>query len=381
MRKWKIPYLRLLPVLFIAFFLFKIVSSMNISLSSILSTLYSCIAYFVWGFVIAYLLNPAVGYFERLVASARDSQRVKLLKRGGIIAFLYLLLAGMLTLFVVAILPTIVDGVKDFIDNMPHYADNMERWMNDFWGGISPDLAAQVEGFVEKAFIDLYGLLTSLDYSSIGGAVSNAVSVSVTAILRFLFGIIISIYFLIFKEGAILHVKRILYALLSEQTAQKAVQLGRDIHAIFMNFLVSKILQSFVLFIIGLIVLIPLRIPLAPLIALVIGVTNMIPYFGPYIGGIPCVLLVLFYDPWKALWTALFAVGIQVVDNVLVGPKIMSDKVGINPVLVIAGVTIGGKFGGLLGMFLGVPFIAVAKLIFYDRFIERRLKAKNVQVK
>ncbi len=375
--KWKIPYLRLIPVLLIAFVLYKLVSTMNISLAGIWDTIYSCIAYFVWGFVIAYLLNPAMVYFEKLIASTKDSARVKMIKRGGIIAFLYLLVAGLITLFVVAILPTIIDGVKEIVDNLPSYADNVELWLGDFLGGLNAELSLQVENFIDNFFENLYKLLSALDYTSIGGAVTNAVSVSVTAMIRFLFGVIVSIYFLFSKEAALSNVKDLLFALFSDARAEKIIQLGRDIHKIFMNFLVSKILQSFALFLIGLMVLIPLRIPLAPLIALVIAITNMIPYFGPWMGAIPCVLLVLFYDPWKALWTILYAIGIQVVDNILVGPKIMSETVGINPLLVIAGVAIGGRFGGLLGMFLGVPVIAVVKLIFYDRFIAKRLAAKQ----
>lgn len=380
MKKPNIPYIGLIPVLLIAFFLFKLISSMNISLASMFSTIYGCLAYFLYGFVLAYLLNPAMAYFERLLASKKDSPKTRRIKRAGIIAFLYLLLAGLITLFIVAILPTIVDGIKDLIDNMPYYADKMEQWFGDFWGRFNPELSAQMERMLDDAITNLYQLLTSLDYSSIGGAVTSAVSGSLTAVVRFLFGLIVSIYFLMSKERAILHVKRILYAMCSKKTAEKTISLGQDINQIFLNFLVSKLMQSFVLFLIGLLVLIPLRVPLAPLVSLVIAITNMIPYIGPWMGSIPCILLEFFYNPWMAFIVTLYSIGIQIIDNMFVGPKIMSDKVGINPVLVIAGVVIGGKFGGLLGMFLGVPLVAVAKLIVYDRFIERRLKEKQLDI-
>ena len=190
-----------------------------------------------------------------------------------------------MTLFVVAILPTIIAGVKEIIDDIPTYADRFETWISDFTGSINPELTAQIEEVVNNLFTDLYQLLTRLDYTSIGGAVTNVVSVSFTIVMRFFFGIVVSIYFLMRKEGGIRHVKSMLFAIFSEERANRIMELAGEIHRIFMNFFVSKILQSFVLFIIGLMVLIPLRIPLAPLIALVIAITNMIPYFGPYIGG------------------------------------------------------------------------------------------------
>lgn len=381
-KKWKIPYLGTLPVVLIAAVLIKLVFTTNISVTGILSTLYSCIAYFVWGFVFAYLLNPAMAFFERLISSSKDSIRAARYKRAGIIAFLYLLIAGLITIFVVAIVPTIRNGIGDLLDNIPRYATNFEIWISDFTNSFDPAITETVEEYAKNLFETVYNWLTGvMDISSIGGAVTSAVSVSAQAVMRMVFGIVISIYFLYSKEGLERNIKQLLYSLFSEKTVENTIRIGREINVIFQNFIVSKLLQSMIMFAIGLIVLVPLRVPLAPLIALIIAITNMIPYFGPWIGAVPCVLISLFIGGlWPAVITILFAVGIQILDNLIVGPKIMSTQVGISPLLVIAGVTIGGKFGGILGMFLGVPLIAVLKLVFYDRFIGRRLKEKNIQI-
>ena len=371
-----------LPVVLIAAVLIKLVFTTNISVTGILSTLYSCVAYFVWGFVFAYLLNPAMAFFERLISSSKDSLRAARYKRAGIIAFLYLLIAGLITIFVVAIVPTIRNGIGDLLDNIPRYATNFEIWISDFTNSFDPAITETVEEYAKNLFETVYNWLTGvMDISSIGGAVTSAVSVSAQAVMRMVFGIVISIYFLYSKEGLERNIKQLLYSLFSEKTVENTIRIGREINVIFQNFIVSKLLQSMIMFAIGLIVLVPLRVPLAPLIALIIAITNMIPYFGPWIGAVPCVLISLFIGGlWPAVITILFAVGIQILDNLIVGPKIMSTQVGISPLLVIAGVTIGGKFGGILGMFLGVPLIAVLKLVFYDRFIGRRLKEKNIQI-
>lgn len=381
-KKYKIPYLGVVPVILISAILLKLIFTTEISLQGVFTTIYSCIAYFVWGFAFAYLLNPAVRFFEQLIASGKDSMRCKRGKRALVIAFLYLLITGLITIFIVAIVPTIRQGVSDLIDNIPRYAAKFEVWVLDITNSLDPNLSDTVEKYTKDLFEMLYNWLTGvMDFSSIGGAVTSAVSGSAQAIMRMFFGIVISIYFLYSKEGLILQVKRLLYSLFSEKAVESILKAGRETNVIFQNFIVSKLLQSMIMFAIGLIVLVPLRIPLAPLIALIIAVTNMIPYFGPWIGAIPSVILTMFIGGfWPALVTVLFAVGIQILDNLIIGPKIMSTQVGISPILVIAGVTIGGKFGGVFGMFMGVPLIAVLKLVFYDRFVARKLKEKNLQI-
>ena len=142
----------------------------------------------------------------------------------------------------------------------------------------------------------------------------------------------------------------------------------------------SKLVQAFVFFVLGLVILAPLGIHFAPLISLVLAITNMIPYIGPWIGSVPCVTLLLLYSPIQAVILLAFILVMQILDNVFIGPKITSDRVGISPLLVIAGIAIGGTFGGFIGMFIGVPVVAVVKLVFYDSFVERRLKEKNIDI-
>ncbi len=380
MKKLKIPHIDWLPMLLIAFLLFKLVNNTEMTFGSIISTLYSCVAYFVSGFVVAYLLNPAVRFFEGLIQSKKDTRRTRNVKRGAVIAFVYLLLIGIITVFVVAIIPTIRDGVQEMMDNIPAYTAHVEQWLNDVSGAVNPQLSGTVGAWVEDIFKMFYNWLQELDLSSIGGAVTSGVSSFATSVIRFGFGLIISVYFLFSKERLIISLKKLLFALLGRERADKIIDTGRQINTIFLNFIVSKLLQSLIMLIIGLLVLVPIGVPLAPVIALFIAITNMIPYFGPYIGAVPSIVLVLFYSPIMALWILIYAVGIQILDNAIIGPKIVSDQVGISPLLVIAGVTLGGIFGGILGMFIGVPVVAAIKLVFYDPYIERKLKERNIEI-
>ncbi len=379
MKKIKIPYLNVLPVLFIAFLLFKLVNNTELSFGGVFQTLYSCIAYFVSGFIVAYLLNPAMNFFEKLIASTKDTARTRSLKRTGVIAFLYLLLIGCVTIFVVAIIPIISNGFRELADKIPSVMIALEGWLADF--GNKPGSKALVsESWFEDGFKILYNWLRNHDLSTIGGAVTSGVSSVATGLIRFGFGLVISVYFLYSKENLIVSLKKFSFAFFGKKRGERMAETGRKINTIFMSFIVSRLLQSLIMFLLGLLVLVPIGVPLAPLIALFIAVMNMIPYFGPFLGGLISVVLVLFYSPIMALWVLIYAIGIQILDNVVIGPKIVSEQVGISPLLVIAGVTLGGMFGGILGMILGVPLVAVAKLVFYDAYIDRKLKEEGVEI-
>ena len=381
MKNWKIRYLEILPMLFIAFVLCKLVFTTNISFSGILSAVYSCIAYFVYGLVIAYFLNPILKTLERYIVKESDEIKVKKVKRGLSVLAVYLLVIGFITIFVVNIVPAIVSGINDLVVAFPGYLSTFQNWASDTLRGISPDLAENFEANVGAILTKMYGWAeTNMDVTKVSNAVGTAVSGSAKTVVRLVFGIVISVYFLYGKEKLMTQFKRFIYALFSEDNADVILSYGRAINKIFFDFIISKILQAFVIFILGLVILIPFDIPLAALISLFLAITNMIPYIGPWIGAIPSITLALLYAPIKALIVLLFIIGMQIIDNLFIGPKIMSDRVGISPLLVIAGVAIGGTFGGVIGMFVGVPLVAVIKLVFYDRFVEMRLAKKNIKI-
>ena len=381
MKKIKIPYLNLIPILLISFLLFKLVNNTQLSVSGIVRMVYGCIAYFVTGFVVAYLINPALSFFENLIHSKHDSVQMKAFKRVCVILFLYLLLVGLLTVFVIAVIPTVRNGVAEMVEHIPQYVTNVEAWIADLFGVTQPQLSATLSEWVEESSRFFYNWIQNKDFSSISGALSSGVSSVATGFVRFGFGIIISVYFLFSKERLILSLKKLIYVLLGQKKAEACFETGREINSIFLNYIVSRLLQSAIMFLLGLIVLVPLKIPMAPLIALFIAITNMIPYFGPAIGAVLSIVMTLFYSPIKALWVLIYAVGVQALDNAIIGPKIVSDQVGISPLLVILGVTLGGAIGGLLGMFIGVPVVATTKLVFYDRYIERKLREQNIEVR
>lgn len=381
MKNWKIKYLNVLPVLIIAFLLCKLIFTTNISMSGILASIYSCVAYFIYGLIISYFLNPLLVMIERRFVKEKDSKRTKRIKRRVSILIVYLSVVAFLAVFIINIAPAIATGFNDFLKNLPEYLEKFHKAVSDTIAIFNPKLAQNVKN-------DLAGVVTSLyewlggrtDVSEVGTVVTTAVSGSAKTIIRLVFGVVVSVYFLNGKETFAKHLKRLIYALFQTERAETILEYARETNKIFFDFLISKLVQAFVIFVLGLCILIPFKVPLAALISLLLALSNMIPYIGPWLGGIPSVLLAFLYSPIKGMVVLLFIVGMQIIDNLFIGPKVVSDHVGISPVLVIAGVAIGGTIGGVVGMFLGVPIVAVIKLVFYDRFVEKRLKEKNLNI-
>lgn len=381
MKNWKIRHLDFIPVLIIAFFLCKLIFTTDISISGIFDTVYSCVAYFVYGLIIAYFMSPLMSALERRIAKSKDTERTKKIKRGITIAVLYLAVLGFISIFVVTIVPAIASGISDFVKELPQYLAKFQIWFNDTVSFFNEDLAKDLSSKLTNIVMNFYDWVTNkVDVEKVGSAVATTVGVSAMVVIRMVFGILISIYFLFGKEKLLNHLKRFTFAVFKVERAEKIIDYGRQINKIFHDFIISKLVQAFVIFIIGLIVLVPFDIPLAPLISLLLAVTNIIPYIGPWIGSIPSVTLALLYSPVKALIVLIFIIAMQIIDNLFIAPKIMSDRVGISPLLVIAGVAVGGTFGGFIGMFIGVPVVAVVKLVFYDNFVEKRLKEKGIDI-
>ncbi len=381
MKKNRLKHMDLIPILIVAFLLFKLVFSANVSIAWAFDAVYSCVAYFIYGFIIAYFLNPLVSKIEKRVVKESDSEKKRSTIRTIIIATVFLVVIGLIAVFFINIIPAIVDAARDFVENFPKYLANFQNWINGTFAFLNPDVTERLNVILSQIANSVTSWAAAkLDVEKVGGVLSTAVSGSAKFILNFVFGIVVSIYFLHGKEQIIKQIKQFIYALFSNERAENILECGRKINKIFYDFILSKIVQAFVIFILGLIVLAPLGIHFAPIISLLLAVTNMIPYIGPWIGSVPCVVLLLLYSPVQALILLAFILGMQILDNVLIGPKITSDRVGISPLLVIAGVAIGGTFGGVIGMFIGVPVVAVVKLVFYDGFIEKRLKEKNLDI-
>lgn len=364
----KIPYLKLIPILIISFLLFKAIDNIQL-LADGFSIMMSILTPFFWAFSIAYILNPLMVHLERTFKTRRILT----------IVIVYLIVFGIITLIITIIAPTITDNIGELLQNMPSYARNTQNWFDHTIKKLDLSNNQDIIDHANKALNDMLDILTASLNSTVNLLLNKAIAFT-SSFLKMIFGFIISIYILKDKEIFIKNTKKLLYSLFNKNSVKNFLCFGREVDSIFSRYIIGKTIDSSIIGLLCAIGISLIGVPYGLLISLIVGITNMIPYFGPFIGMIPAFIITLLFNPIKAFWVLLFIFILQQFDGFYLGPKILGDQVGVGPFWIILAVIIGGGVAGVLGMFLGVPIIAIIKILL-DRFMEKRLKIKNIHNK
>jgi predicted PurR-regulated permease PerM len=200
-----------------------------------------------------------------------------------------------------------------------------------------------------------------------------------TTLFKIFTGALISIYFLLEKESAIKGIKAMLYAFFNASTTVNIIKFAGKVNIIFKKYIIGKSIDSFIIGIICFVMLSALGIQYPLLISIIIGITNLIPYFGNFIGLVPTFLLTFFFSPVQAAQLTVLVFLLSILDGWLLAPKIIGDKIGLGPVWIIVAIILGGGLFGVIGMFLGVPVIAIIKALI-DDIVQRKIKLKNIDI-
>ncbi len=361
---------------------------------------------FVIGLIIAYLLNPLVKIFDRLLAkpverfnSRKGGKRgvrfkFKIKSTRGISVALALI-AGLLIVsaLISMVVPELIKSIMNMLSDLPSMMERAFIKINE-WTEADPTMSAvvtelynQITSWMNTATADITATLQQIN--NVTGmfdkfsSVMNMVAVSVRSTFSFIFdllvGIIISIYVLAGREKFIGQTKKFLYAFLPAKAVRSIVDTVRESNRVFGGFIIGKLIDSLIIGILCFIGMSIMRIPYVVLISVIVGVTNIIPFFGPYIGAIPSIILILLANPIKALYFAIFIIILQQVDGNIIGPKILGDRTGLTPFWVVFAIMVGGGIFGFAGMIVGVPATAVI-LDLIRRAADKRLEKKNMPV-
>lgn len=338
------------------------------------------------GFVLAYLFTPVLNMIEKkLIRPICEKAGVTItpkvgrrIRSGSILATLAIVILIIYELFAL-ILPEIVRSIQSIIFQFPIYVNNLSNWalllLKD-----NPDLEATVDALIDQYSAKILEYVNTNLLPHIN-EVLKTVSLSVLGVFKALWnlviGFIISVYLLGSKEKFAGQAKKIVYALFDRKAGNELVSDFRFIHSTFIGFIGGKIVDSIIIGIICFVCTSIIGTPYSILVSVIIGVTNVIPFFGPWIGGIPSALLVLMVDPKQALYFGILIIIIQQFDGNILGPKILGDSTGLSSFWVIFSITIFGGLFGVLGMIVGVPIFAV----FYagvKSLVNRYLRRKNL---
>lgn len=336
---------------------------------------------FIFGFVMAYLLLPVFNrirkgllpHFQRYIKNDKRARASCNLTCGILSVVLFI---GLVSALLSAIIPQLYTSVISLANNMQDYLLEVDQWIANLFAG-NPFLESNIRSVYDEGL----QMMSQWVKEDMLPWMLDMMSGSVLGVVNFfstmLVGVIIAIYMLISKDVFVAQGKKLVYTICKPETGNLVLDNLRFTHKIFGGFISGKILDSLIIGIITFIGLSFLKMPYVVLISVVVGVTNIIPYFGPFIGAIPSALLVLLIDPVKAIYFVIFILIVQQFDGNILGPKILGDSIGLSSFWVMFAILVFGGAFGFTGMVVGVPLMAI---IFstVSALMRRRLKRKGM---
>lgn len=333
---------------------------------------------FVIAFILAFFINPIMkpldAFFTK-VLSRISKNEAKTKKTSRLISTILALVifVGIISSFFIIIIPDITSTVGYISEHIGDTAQNSLDWADDVTRGL---FTAQIDmlrdGGLEELMSEIYKWLTentiknnmfdTTTTSTIFAGFSKIVTGMVTVIrtlIYFIIGIIVSVYLVQDKEKFKAQSKKILYAVCPLDTANTVMAVTRKTKELFYGFIIGKIIDSIIIGILCYILMLILKLPYPVLVSVIIGVTNVIPVFGPYFGAIPSVIIIFLTDPMKGIVFLVMVLALQQVDGNIIGPKILGESTGLSAFWVVVAIVVGGGLFGIAGMVVGVPFTAL----------------------
>ena len=325
-----------------------------------LGVLAGILAPVLYGAAMAYLLAPVVNWFEGSVFRRRDGRAGWI--RAASIALTWLVVAVFLYAIISILLPELYKSVMQLVGNTKTYYNTVYNWVLHLLES-NPEFASRAAELINEYYTDALTWLNENLVPQLQTAVS-AVTGGVVGVLVFLknllIGVVVSVYLLGSKETFAAGGCKLCYTLLPQRRAGLVVRGVKAADRIFSGFVRGKLLDSLIIGILCFFFSSLFHFPYAPLVSVVVGVTNIIPFFGPFLGAIPSAFLILLDSPIKSLYFIIFILALQQFDGNILGPKILGDSTGISGFWVMVAILVGGGLWGVLGMFLGVPIFACA---------------------
>lgn len=340
----------------------------------IIGNFISVIAPFIVAFFISYLIKPMVRLFEKLLDKIKSGSAMKI-KTIISVVISYMIVVGAITIIIVYIYPQLKESTADLSLAVKNGYNYVTTHVDEFNEMIPLINLGDFMEYIKNNLLD--NLMKNS--STIVPYVYRLSSSFIGIIYNIFMGLVISIYMVIDGKSLTNAFRRIVYAISPKEKGDDVWNTLRQCNHIFNGFLFGKMIDSLIIGILCFIIMNVLHLPYALLMSLIVGITNMIPYFGPIIGAIPGVLMYLFIDPKLSLIFAIMILVLQQFDGLYLGPKILGDLTGIKPLWVIFGVTAGGAYFGALGMFLGVPTVAVLTYLL-NLILDKKLEKKGIRL-
>lgn len=338
-------------------------------------TLWDVLTPFIIGLAVAFLLMPIVHRVEAFFNKAlfRRKPRPKL-SRGLATAIAFLVLITLVAGFFAILVPQLITSVRSIVPAVSRFYNRNAEYINQFL------LKYEFLNIENEQLVVAWENLISLfgNYANVAVDFLSTFSSSIyNVIFQVLVGLVAAFYLLMDKERFCAQVKKIIYALFKPSVCETQIYWTRRANKIFAGFITGKILDSLIIGVLCYVFMLIFRIEYAVLISVIVGITNIVPFFGPFIGAVPSIIILLLVNPLSALWFGVFIIILQQVDGNIIGPFILGDYVGLSPFWIMMSIMVGSGLFGFMGMLLSVPVFALIYAI-VRTVIELRLKKRHM---
>lgn len=353
-------------------------------ISNIFEKIFQILKPIIYGLVIAYLLNPIVKLVERhltpfLEKKLKKKETAHKIGRGTGIFTALIFSVFVIVALCNMLIPELYKSIRDLIVTLPEQMNNWAQDMNAFLISNST-LDTMLKNIITEGTDAMENWLKTDLLQQANTLMSNltvGVINVVSEIMNVLIGFIVSVYVLFSKELFSGQCKKIVYALMKPDHANMALHITKKSNEIFGGFIIGKIIDSAIIGVLCFIALSIMNMPYTLIVSVIVGVTNVIPFFEPYIGAIPSTILIMIAEPIQGLYFAIFILILQQIDGNIIGPKILGDSTGLSAFWVVFSILLGGGLFGFVGMIMGVPTFAVLYYI-AQMFINQKLERKKL---
>ena len=350
-----------IAVILIGCVIFRFITQWS-NTSKLISQLWDILFPFFMGFLIAYILNPVVAFFQRNVSMKLLKKKSANAQRGLAILISYLVMVGFIIVCLRFIIPQLYDSIRELSLMIPDIYKSIMSIFEHYRENSTDMFPGQIADMIETKTLPKLFELTNNLLTNIVPMLYEASMSFAKGLFNLFIAFIVSIYMTIDKFILKNAGKRLVLAIFNENFSYRVLRTLKDCHNIFSGFIIGKSIDSLIIGLLAFVAMTILKLPYTVLISVIIGVTNMIPYFGPIIGAVPGAFILFIVSPTKCLIFIIMVFVLQQFDGLILGPKILGESTGVRPLLILFSITVGGAYFGPLGMFLGVPFFCYSSI-------------------
>ncbi|MGG5460640.1 AI-2E family transporter [Clostridium sp. B9] len=342
---------------------------------SFLGTVIRIIKPFIWGIAIAFVLNIPMSFVERHLGNGKF---IRGMKRIASITITLVILVLAITIFILFVVPQLAKSLSTLVESIPGYLSAFEKMLES--NAINNSQSQLIIQEVWSELVEMWREILKVTSQIIGTSLSYVLDFTLGltfGIVNFFLALILAIYMLASKEVLIRQMKKITYAFLKKDKADKLIELAHMSDEMFSKFIAGQCTEAVVIGVLCFIGMIIFRTPYALLISVIIGVTALIPIFGAFLGTIPAAFIIFIIDPIKAVWFILFIIILQQLEGNFIYPRVVGSSIGLSALWVMFAMIVGGSLFGVIGMLIGIPIFGICYRVL-NRVTNRRLRNKGL---